>query len=176
MKTLTVRLNKAVIDNDIDHRTYKRSEASLQTMPEVSRDAAASDTTEGHDGSIVTRYRDLRDAMLRKRLIRYLTNELDTTEFTNLPRTENAEYVYTFSVPDDFRTELMAAIKDQMHEYIIRGTIYDWYKYAGLPTMDTDLSLEEMENDILNALRGKPNATTRPLQPFGPPFPKTPLF
>lgn len=175
MKILTVRLNKAVIDNDIDQRTYKRTEASLQTMPEVSRDAAASDTTEGHDGAIVTRYRDLRDARLRKRLIRYITNELETTEFTNLPRTENPEYVYLFSVNDNFRTELMAAIKDHMHEYIVRGTIYDWFKHAGLSTADTDKSLEEMENEILNAFRGKPCAT-RPLQPFGPPFPYTPLF
>ena len=175
MKTLVVRLNKSVIDNDIDHRTYKRTEASLQTMPEVSRDAAASDTEEGHDKSIVMRYRDLRDARLRKRLIRYITDDLSVTEFSNILRTENPEYVYSFSVTDDFRNELMAAIKDQMHEYIVRGTIYDWFKYAGLPTMDTDKSLEDMENEILNAFRGKP-CGTRPLQPFGPPFPHTPLF
>lgn len=175
MRLFTIRLLKTKIDEDIDHRTFKRMEVSLQGTPEVSKDAAASDTEEDHDAVIVTRYRDYRDAKLRKRLVRYLTNEIPSSEFADILRSPRPEYVYTFSLPDDTRTELMAALKDMMHEYIVRGTIYDWYKYAGLQPTDSEASLEDMENDILNSLRGKP-VTTRPLQPFGPPFPHTPLF
>lgn len=175
MRLFTIRLLKTKIDEDIDHRTFKRMEVSLQGTPEVSKDAAASDTEEDHDAVIVTRYRDYRDAKLRKRLVRYLTNEIPSSEFADILRSPRPEYVYTFSLPDDTRTELMAALKDMMHEYIVRGTIYDWYKYAGLQPTDSEASLEEMENDLLFYLRGKPT-TTRPLQPFGPPFPHTPLF
>ena len=176
MKDLVVRLSKLMLDNDIDQRTYKRMEASLQNGNETSKDAVASDTQEDHDASIITRYRDYRDAKIRKRLVRYLVTEVPSHEFVNRPKSPFPDYLYVFRVPDDFRTEIMEAIKDDLHEYIIRGTLYDWYKYAGIPPLDTEQSLEEMENDILNSLRGKPTATTRPLQPFGPPFLPTPLF
>lgn len=176
MKDLTITLSKALLDNDIDQRTYKRMEASLQSLNETGKDAAASDTQEGQDAEIISRYRDYRDARIRKRLVRYLVTEVPSHVFTNRPKSPFPDYLYVFRVADDFRTETMEAIKDLLHEYIIRGTLYDWYKYMGLPTIDTEASLEEMENEILNDLRGRPNATTRPLQPFGPPFPHTPLF
>ena len=176
MTDLVIRLSKTILDNDIDNRTFKRMEASLQGGNEVSRDAAASDTEEDHDAAIVTRYRDYRDAKIRKRLVRFLITEVPSHDFSNRPKSPFPEYVYVFRVKDDFRTELMEAIKDMLHEYIVRGTIYDWYKHAGLQPTDTEQSLEEMEDDILNDLRGIPTATTRPLRPFGPPFDKTPLI
>lgn len=176
MKDLTIRLSKAILDNDIDQRTYKRVEASLQNASETSKDAVASDTQEDHDASIITRYRDHRDAKIRKRLIRFLVTEVPSHEFVNRPKSPFPDYLYVFRVKDDFRTEIMEAIKDDLHEYIVRGTLHDWYKHAGIPAVDTDQELEEMENDILNTLRGKPTNTTRPLQPFGPPYPTTPLF
>lgn len=149
MKTLRVRLSKAIIDNDIDQRTFKRMEASFQNAPETSKDAVASDTEEDHDAAIVTRYRDYRDAKLRKRLIKYLEEDSSVEEFTNAPRSTEPEYVYTFSVPDDFRSELMGDISVMMHEYIVRGTIYDWYKYAGIEQKDNDSVFDELEDDIL---------------------------
>lgn len=176
MKDHIIRLSKPLIDNDIDHRTYKRMEASLQNAPETSKDAISSDTEESHDAAIITRYRDYRDARLRKRLVRFLVTEVPSYEYSNRPKSPFPEYLYVFRMPDDFRTETMEAVKDLMHEYIIRGTLYDWYRYAGLPAVDTEQDLEEMENEILSELRGKPTATTRPLQPFGPPYTKTPLF
>ena len=176
MKELTIRLSKALLDNDIDQRTYKRMEASLQNLNNTGKDAVASDTQEGPDAEIITRYRDYRDAKIRRRLIRYLITEVPSHDFSNRPKSPFDDYLYVFSVKDDFRTEVMEAIKDLLHEYIIRGTLYDWYRYAGLPTTDTAQDLEDMEDEILNELRGTPDATTRPLQPFGPPFPHTPLF
>ena len=176
MKDLTITLSKAMLDNDIDQRTYKRMEASLQNLNETGRDAVASDTEEGPDAEIITRYRDYRDARIRKRLVRYLVTEVPSHFFTNRPKSPFPEYLYVFRVPDDFRTEIMEAIKDDLHEYIIRGTLYDWYKYAGIPPLDTEQSLEEMENDILNSLRGRPDVSARPLQPFGPPFLPAKLF
>lgn len=176
MKDLVVRLVKSVLDNDIDHRTYKRMEASLQNLNETGRDAVASDTQEDHDAAIVTRYRDFRDARIRKRLVRYLVTEVPSHSFTDRPKSPFPEYLYVFRVRDDFRTEMMEAIKDHLHEYIVRGTIHDWYKYAGIPTAESDKELEDMEDEILNDLRGTPNATARPLQPFGPPFTPPILF
>ena len=175
MKIMTIRILKHKIDEDVDHRTFKRMEVSLQGTSETTKDAASSDTEEDHDAVIVTRYRDYRDAKIRSRLIKYITNEIPSEEFVNALRSPRPEYVYTFSMPDNTRTELMGVVKDMIHEYIVRGTIYDWYKYAGLQPSDTESSLEELENDILRQLRGRPD-TTRPLQPFGPPFPHTPLF
>ena len=176
MKDLTILLSKTQLDNDIDQRTYKRMEASLQSLNETGKDAASSDTQEEHDASIITRYRDFRDAKIRRRLIRYLVTEVPSHTFTDRPKSPFSEYLYVFRVPDDFRTEIMESIKDHLHEYIVRGVLYDWYKYAGLPTADTEQTLEEMENEILSDLRGTPGLTTRPLRPFGPPFEKTPLI
>ena len=176
MKDLVVRLSKTLLDNDIDARSYKRMEASLQSLNETGKDAVASDTEEDHDAQIITRYRDHRDSKIRKRLIRYLVTEVPSHDFTNRPKSPFPEYLYVFRVPDDFRTEIMEAIKDDLHEYIIRGTLYDWYKYAGIPPLDTEQSLEEMEDDILNSLRGRPDVSARPLQPFGPPFLPAKLF
>lgn len=175
MKRLRIRLSKAIIDNKIDNRTYKRMEASLQNLSEVSKDAVASDTEEDHDASLITSYRDKRDAKIRMRLIRWIKEEIPAEEFTNRPKTPNPDYTYTFEMPDDFRTEMMGAIKDLLEDYIVRGATYDWYLNAGLAPTDSEASLEALENEILVGLRGKPS-TTRPLQPFGPPFPVTPLF
>lgn len=176
MKDLTVLLSKTQLDNDIDERTYKRMEASLQNLNETGKDAAASDTQEDHDAAIITRLRDFRDARIRRRLVRYLVTEVPSHMFPDRPKSPFSEYLYVFRVPDDFRTEIMEAIKDHLHEYIVRGVLYDWYKYAGLPSSDTEESLEQLENDILSDLRGKPGLTTRPLRPFGPPLEKTPLI
>ena len=176
MKDLVIRLSKTMFDNDIDARTYKRMEASLQNLNETGRDAVASDTEEDHDAEIITRYRDHRDARIRKRLIRYLVTEVPSHTFTNRPKSPFPDYLYVFRVPDDFRTEIMEAIKDDLHEYIVRGTLFDWYRHAGIPPTDTEQSLEEMENEILNSLRGRPDVSARPLQPFGPPFLPAKLF
>lgn len=176
MKDLTILLSKTMLDNDIDQRTYKRMEASLQSLNETGKDAASSDTEEDQDAEIISRYRDFRDAKIRKRLVRYLVTEVPSHVFTNRPKSPVPDYIYVFRVADDFRTEIMESIKDLLHEYIIRGTLYDWYRYAGLPATDTEQTLEALEDEILNDLRGKPTATTRPLRPFGPPFPHTPLI
>jgi len=176
MKDLTVLLSKTQLDNDIDHRTYKRMEASLQNLNETGKDAVASDTQEDHDAAIITRYRDFRDARIRRRLVRYLVTEVPSHTFTDRPKSPFPEYLYVFRVADDFRTEVMEAIKDHLHEYIVRGTIHDWYKYSGIPTSETDKELEDMEDEILSDLRGRPDTTARPLQPFGPPFLPAKLF
>ena len=176
MKDLTITLSKAMLDNDIDQRTYKRMEASLQNLNETSKDAVASDTEEDHDAEIISRYRDYRDAKIRKRLVKYLVTEVPSHVFTNRPKSPFPDYLYVFRVNDDFRTETMEAIKDLLHEYIIRGTLYDWYRYAGLPTTDTAKDLEDMEDEILSDLRGRPDVNARPLQPFGPPFLPAKLF
>lgn len=175
MKNFTIRIIKSKIDEDIDNRTYKRMEVSLQGASDTTKDAASSDTEEEHDAAIVTRYRDYRDAKIRRRLVRYLVSNSTATEFINALRSPKQEYVYVFSLPDDTSSDFIDAVKGLIHEYIVRGTAYDWYKYAGLQPTDSEKDLEDMENDILNSLRGKP-VTTRPLQPFGPPFPHTPLF
>ena len=39
MKDLVVRLSKTLLDNDIDARSYKRMEASLQSLNETGKDA-----------------------------------------------------------------------------------------------------------------------------------------
>ena len=175
MKNYTIRIIKSKIDEDIDNRTYKRMEVSLQNTTDTTKNAASSDTEEEHDSAIVSRYRDYRDAKLRRRLVRYLVSNSTSTEFINALRSPLKEYVYVFSLPDNTSSDFIDAVKGLIHEYIVRGTVYDWYKYAGLQPTDSEDNLEEMENEILNSLRGKPVAT-RPLQPFGPPFPHTPLF
>lgn len=153
MATKIITLIKEVIDNDIDHRTYKRMEASLKGLPDVSQDAASSDTEEDHDFSIISRYRDFRDAKLRRKLSRWMSSDTGIDEYDNLPSADEA-YIYTFSVPDDFSDEQAKALEVLMHEYIVRGAVFDWYKFAGIQPVDSEASLNEVEEDIVYYLGG----------------------
>ena len=158
-KTIIIRLNKHLLDTDIDQRTFKRSDAAMPDASAQTRNAASSDSTEAADQALLLRYRDHRDARLRRKLRQWLVpptvqeSSQNPAEFTNVPSSDT-EYVYTFSVDDNFTSGDMDSVTKLMHEYIIRGVLYDWYIYAGIKPMDDEDALEKLEEDIKDGLNG----------------------
>lgn len=167
MKTATIKLYKEILDKDIDSRTAKRVDATLDQASDRSQNAIASDATEKLDGRLIVRYRDLRDAQLRARL-RFCLVKDTTTELSidNVVRITPA-YIYVLNVSDDFSMDDLQALSTKMNDYIIRGTLRDWYLNAGLQPVDDEDTLDELATDIASALRGK-SYGHRPMQPFGP--------
>ena len=167
MKNVRITIYKVLVDNDIDKRTFKRTDATLDQNSERSQNAVAADSKEELDGSLIARYRDTRDARIRQRL-RFCLKKPDTEvlEYTNIIKTDPT-YVYELTVGDDFTANDLQSIGTRIHDYLVRGTLYDWYLNAGLQPLDTDDSLEELEDSISSSLRGK-SYGRKPMQPWGP--------
>ena len=168
MKRATITLYKAIIDKKIDSMTGKRVDASLDQASDRSQNAVASDATERLDGRLITQYRDLRDAELRRRLRFCLVKEDTGGEL----RVDNVvvatpAYIYKLNVQDDFTADDLTAMSRMMEDYIIRGTLHDWYSGTGLNPSDNTDALDELADDIASSLRGK-HYGRRPIQPFGP--------
>lgn len=171
-RIITIHLSKKEIDYDIDARTYKRNDAT----PDLANDresserianAVSSDTSEDLDGSIIVRYRDLRDAMLRKYLKFCLVKPCtEDCHFSNVPDLDR-EYKYVLNVPDEMTNSDIQSICARMHEYIVRGTLYDWYTGMGMKATDDEFAIDELADDLAGDLRGN-SWVNRPLQPFGP--------
>lgn len=171
-RTITIRLLKKEIDYDIDARSYKRNDATPELANERESaerisNAVSSDSSEDLDGSLIMRYRDLRDARLRKALKFCLKKpEVDQYEFTNVP-VYDKEYTYVLEVPDEMTVDDIRGMCTKMHEYIVRGTLHDWYTYLSMKPTDDELTLGDLEDEIAGEFRGH-SWVNRPLQPFGP--------
>ena len=167
MRKATIKLYKAIIDKDIDSRTAKRVDASLDQASDRAQNAVSSDATERLDGRLITRYRDLRDAQLRARLKFCLVK--DTNTDLCIDNTVQAEpaYIYNLNVSDDFTQDDLKVLSTRMNDYIIRGALRDWYLNAGLPPVDDEDVLDDLATTIASSLRGK-SYGRRPIQPFGP--------
>ena len=63
---------------------------------------------------------------------------------------------------------MLDVVKVQMHEYIVRGALLDWYKRLGMQTAAVDpMEVADLEENIVSSLR-TPSYTRVPLQPLGP--------
>lgn len=169
MRTATITLHKDLIDKDIDAGTYKRTDATLEQASLRAQNAVSSDASENVDGLLIARYRDVRDAKLRERLKFCLIQEENETLVADNSVNILPEYVYNLRVDDQTTAADVKSISTMMHNYLVRGVLFDWYAYMGLQPIDSVASLEEMIDDIAGALRGR-SYGRRPMQPFGPAF------
>lgn len=166
-KERKIILLKEQILSSIDNLTFKLTEVSLQGIDVKSRSSVASDRDDKFDAAILNRMADFRDARLRQRLQFCLKNE-EVTEFTNTPSADES-FVYDLVLPEGFKDISLKMIGTQMHEYIVKGALLDWYIQAGVNTNTNDLAAQvnEIETTIVNILR-VPSSMKKPLQPFGP--------
>lgn len=168
MKNVKIVLHKDHINFDIDNETYKRVDATLDQASDRSQNALSSDTEEDNDGALIARFRDRRDARLRKALAFCLKKNAieDGMVIDNNPDSEK-DYIYELSVEDDFTVDQLRGVSTLMHEYIVRGSIYDWYLHAGVNPTDSAETIEELEDTVASQLRGRPWGRL-PMQPFDP--------
>lgn len=168
-KRARIVIYKAEVDHDIDAATYKRTDAALDGSSDRQQNAISSDAAEDLDGSLIARYRDRRDARLRERLKYCLKRDPnEVMECDNILNLDRA-YVYELLVDESVTPEDIKSATTRIHEYIVRGTLYDWYLGAGIQPTDSEESIQALEDNVAASLRGR-SWGHRPLQPFGPAF------
>jgi hypothetical protein len=107
-----------------------------------------------------------RDADIRKRLTFCLLSDDEDLTADNLLEVDVPTFVYNLSVPDSFDKQRLQGLAKRMHNYIVQGTLHDWYATQNMKGNVTAEELEDLENDIVYMLRS--SYVKRPLQPFGP--------
>lgn len=167
MKSVKLTLYKSLLQKDIDSRTFKRVDATMDQASLRSNNALESDSTEDLDSLLVTRYMDNHDSDLRRHLKFCLVpEEREVLEFDNSIDTDTS-YVYNLNVDDSVTTEDLKSVTTKMHEYIINGTLYDWFTHSGVQPTISERGLTDQLDEIAGILRGR-SYGRRPLQPFGP--------
>lgn len=166
-KERKITLLKEGILYDIDALTFKLTEATMQGTDQKSKSAVASDRADALDSSILNRLADYRDATMRQRLQFCLTDE-EVQEYTNAPSSD-ANYVYDLTLPVAFKDSTLKMVGTKIHEYIVKGSLLDWYIQMGVATNLNALTAQvaEIESSVVNMLR-VPSCSRKPLQPFGP--------
>lgn len=168
-KIRTITIYKAKVFNDIELHTYKHVDASDSPNPQ-SRNAIQADKSEAMDGNIIARNVEFRNAQLRKRLQKVLTEEnVESANDTLAPSEET--YVYSLNLPESFADSTLRALAEYFHRFLVWGALYDWYDMLGVDRQAENYGAKvaQIEEDINGALRG-PSITKRPLQPFGPAY------
>ena len=107
-----------------------------------------------------------RDANIRRRLTFCLVSDDEDLTASNLLEVDKPTFVYNLAVPDTFDKQRLQSLAKKMHNYMVQGSLYDWYATQNMKGTVTATELEDMESEIVSMLR--PSCVKRPLQPFGP--------
>ena len=166
MKKATITIYKKAVLADIDALTFKRVDGVLAGESEQVKNALSSDSQEDLDGHLLHRHMELRDANLRKRLSFCLERDDEDLSVTNLLEMDNPIFLYRLSVPDGMDKQRLSVLAKKMHDYLVNGTLCDWYATQNMKGDVSAEELEDLEAEVIYALR--PSYTKRPLQPFGP--------
>lgn len=168
MKTINIILHKDRLYKKIEAMTWKRADASLANRSEREQAAVSADTDdEAVDALLIEDYCNRRDARIRARLKFCLIDETgDEMTFDNA-LIGDPTFEYKFKLDDNVTKGDVQSIGTLLDEYIVRGAIYDWYLRMGYDPVDSEASLQELEDSLVYAIRGKAWGY-KPLSPFGP--------
>jgi hypothetical protein len=165
-KPATITIYKKAVLASIDAQTFKRVDGVLSAESEQMKNALSSDSEENLDKHILHEHMEKRDADIRKRLTFCLVSDDEDLTADNLLEVDVPTFVYNLSVPDSFDKQRLQGLAKRMHNYIVQGTLHDWYATQNMKGNVTAEELEDLENDIVYMLRS--SYVKRPLQPFGP--------
>lgn len=165
-KPATIIIYKKAVLADIDAQTFKRIDGILAGESEQVKNALSSDSAEQLDEHILHGHMEVRDANIRKRLIFCLEKDLEELSVTNLLEIEEPTFEYRLSVPGSFDKQRLKILARKMHNYMVYGTLHDWYATQNMKGNVSAEELEDMEAEIVGMLRA--SFVKRPLQPFGP--------
>lgn len=157
-------LHKDQLLYDIEALAYKYSEAA--GLEPKSKNIVAADHNEAMDGRIISRMIDIRDARLRT-MLQFCLTKTELEVVCDNPD-ERTELFYKLSLPDGFDGDILTAVKTFMHDYIVRGVLFDWYAKIGVQTIAvTEDEVNKLGEKVASLLRGK-SWVKAPMQPFGP--------
>lgn len=164
MKTRTITIYKNEVHYDCEADAFKLMD--VMSADVKTKNAIAADSSDMLDGRMLSRLTDLRDAMVRKRLAFCLATE-SHLESNDLPSSDS-QYIYTLELADEFNDNMLNSVKTFIHEFLVRGTLYDWYSKCNVnPNPIRKDELDDLLNKIAGELRGK-SWIKVPFQPFGP--------
>ena len=166
MKKAKITLYRKELYLDIDSKTYKFTDASLVEHPERTQNAVMSNVEEDLDELLIMRYCDLWDARMRRKLKFCIKDEDEVLTYNDAP--DNSDrYEYDLTLDDSITASDVKSVGTLMHNFIVRGALFDWYTHCGLAPLDTLDELQNLEDEITSALRGR-SYGHKPMQPFGP--------
>lgn len=165
-KPATITIYKKAVLADIDAQTFKRVDGVLSGESDQTKNALSSDSAEHLDEHILHGHMETRDANIRKRLAFCLDFYEEDLSVSNLLEMDIPTFVYKLSVPDVFDRQRLKILARKIHNYIVQGSLHDWYATQNMKGNVTATELEDMESEIVSMLR--PSSVKRPLQPFGP--------
>lgn len=165
-KPATITIYKKAVLADIDAQTFKRVDGILAGESEQVKNALSSDSSEHLDEHILHGHMETRDADIRKRLAFCLDFNEEDLSVNNLLEMDVPTFEYKLSVPDVFDKQRLKILAKKIHNYLVQGTLHDWYATQNMNGNVSQTELEDMESEIVCMLRK--SHVQRPLQPFGP--------
>lgn len=164
MKTRKITLHKNEVHYDCEAHAFKLMDV---IGPDVKiKNAVAADSGDILDGRMLSRYTDLRDAEIRKRLAFCIADGV-VGEVDDIPSNDPL-YIYNISMADNVKDSLLIPVKTYLHEYLVRGTLYDWYEGCRISPNPIDKGeVESFLDKAVADLRGR-SWVKAPMQPFGP--------
>ena len=165
-KPATITIYKKAVLADIDAQTFKRVDGVLSGESDQVKNALSSDSTEHLDEHILHGHMENGDANIRKRLAFCLDYYGEDLSVSNLLEIDVPTFEYKLSVPDIFDKQRLKILARKIHNYIVQGTLHDWYSTQNMKGNVSAAELEDMESEIICMLRS--SFVKRPLQPFGP--------
>lgn len=162
-KERRITLRSENITTDIDRLTYKLADTAVEG---VAKDSISSDSEDNLDGAIISRLLNERAAVLRKRLTFCLKPE--TIVEIDDDNESSDEFVFDFILPGKFNDAELRNAVTMMHEYLVRGTLMDWYNKLGVAFGQSMVyEVAELESKVVDIFR-KPGFVKHPTMFYQP--------
>lgn len=163
LKCRRILLHQDIMMKDVEAITYR---AGVTAGDELA-DKLSGDFEDALDGAVLSAIMDQRESVLRKRLSFALMKE-DIYEVDN-SRDEDNTYVYDLVLSADFPDMDLKTAARKMNDYIVKGTLLDWYNSIGAGKYGAHLVEEVnlLENDIVIMFR-KPAVIEHGSVPYMP--------
>ena len=166
-KLASIKIYKDVVLSMIDGLTYKRVDGALAGESDQVKNAISSESDNSHLDAYLLRGRlEVRNAKIRQRLAFCLERDTEELSATNVLDLDDESFDYTLFVPEYFDKSRLQVLTAKINNYLVQGSLYDWYATQNLKGDVSADALEDMETEIVCMLRA--SFIKRPLQPFGP--------
>ncbi len=162
-KERRIILRSENITKAIDTMTYKLADTAIEGL---AKDNVSSDREDNLDGAIISELLEGRVAALRKRLTFCLKPE--TIVEIDDDNVSEAEFVFNFVLPGKFNDAELRNARTFMHNYLVRGTLMDWYNKIGVAFgQSMAYEVSELESKVVDIFR-KPGFVNHPTMFYQP--------
>jgi len=137
-KSRTITIKKKDVFFDIDALSLSYAEVSGGDNA-VRVDAVSSETDTAAGTRKFKRLADRRAADLNTVMRRFLATVTASSADDQL---STSDYVYSLTVDDEFEDSMIEPITAEMHDYIVKGALADWFNEIGIKGQHDTLAAE----------------------------------